>query len=500
MGDWTESLHPRATDGKFGQGNGNARGAKAQATLRAVRSAGGIKAVRPTKVKAVRPPKPPKFDPTEHQNRIAGLRTREAKIRTAGLAAKAQMASLKLQAKSAKAKGASKDQLGALKAQHDALKGHHASIRALAATTKTERVQAGKDMRQAKQDHNLAHGIGRAKPKPKAAVTATQQPSAPAPVGKTATAQAAAPVRASVAKPAESAASAGAAKLGRLVASDAGRRALIAAPMTGDYKGTPQWSVEAQSALRDHHDLILKDYGLHNQDINKPQGRSVLSSDRMTISGHQTYGSHSMESGDIHLWDTVAKYVQKHAQLDESGLADLGRRAQSGDKEAIRTIDAYRVSTHEALHGHGPPVFGGSRNGTYFDEVTTELAARKVAGDVHGIPAFQIPGSYDRYIKPTVDAVAKMSGKSPEAAYNALTEASLDWKRQTPIMANGRETEAWGSEHLQKMIATTLTKLGVPDTKKHEDLYKQIDDFDHGIDSDRSGKYNAAHPSTNRYK
>jgi hypothetical protein len=273
---------------------------------------------------------------------------------------------------------------------------------------------------------------------------------------------------------------------------DTARRAAIAAPRTqassNPYIKDKQFSSSTQKAIREHHDAVLAHYGLANEDARKGGGRVVQVSEGMKIGDAQTYGSHGQEAGDVMLWSKVADNLSEHAKLSPSDVAGLGKRALAGDKKALRMMDAYRVSTHEALHGHGPEVIGNSRNGTFLDEVTTELVARQVSADLHGIAAHDVPGSYDRMIRPTVSAIARASGKSEKEAYGALTKASLDFKRQR----GGAE----GSETVEKMMGDVLKSLGVNDTAKQSALYEEID----RIDSFEQEKWGEKYPSVNRYE
>lgn len=272
-----------------------------------------------------------------------------------------------------------------------------------------------------------------------------------------------------------------------LVAQDA-RRRVIAGPRTihadTQYNTATQFSPEAQRAIREHHNEVLqRHYGLTNLD---GDAHVVHVESDMKVGGAQSYGWHD-DSGHIGIWHKVADNLSEHSRLNAEQLHDLGQKALAGDKKSVAMIDAYRVSTHEAAHGHGPKVASAW---VMDNEVSTELVARKVAGDVHGIPAHQMQGSYDRYIVPAVNVLAKESGKSYQEAYNALTAASFHLKR----MPADRYHELMGvGERI--MIPQALKALGVSDPSAPDRVHEQYREIDY-----RQAEYAKEHPSVNRYQ
>jgi hypothetical protein len=275
-------------------------------------------------------------------------------------------------------------------------------------------------------------------------------------------------------------------------ADDAGRRMVIGQGRTGSTRVGPdgsasrQFTADAQAAIREHHNAVLAAYDLHNHDAAMGGGRHVAVDDKMTFGGHQVYGSHG-QNGDNQLWGGVADHLAKHAQQDPASLTHLGQRALAGDKEAVRMVDAYRVSTHEALHGHG---VADRVLSTIGDEISTEMAARKIVGDLHGIPSEKLPGSYDRYIHPMVHAAAEATGRSFSEAWHATTEASLAMKRRS-------HTDDIPGRVDDHFAGDILKRLGNHDPAAHKAFANKAyqigrDDYQHSVE----GKY----PSVNRYK
>jgi hypothetical protein len=163
-GDYDESKHPRATDGKFSSVPG-APGTSTTTTPppptttprepRATRAASGVRAkvkagaVAKAKAKA-KIPKGVKFDPKPHDRAISKLRTQEAKFRTQSIAIKAKMGALK---KEARAKAKTPAQKARYKARFDKLAAKRDELKAKADTAKTGRADARKAMAAAREKH-----------------------------------------------------------------------------------------------------------------------------------------------------------------------------------------------------------------------------------------------------------------------------------------------------------------------------------------------------------
>jgi hypothetical protein len=467
VSDFNEEQHPRADDGKFGQGSGGtkARSPKAKETVAKGKSAAAQRAI----------------DKGLTEYGLGNFAAAKATFDKVGYTPADHIAKRMADAGHAVA-GKPAESAPAAKAPTAAAKGP-------AAPTLTDK---------AKQTVAKAKDIA----KTKAAEAKTPSPPTAAP---TAASPAPAPLAALMANrspvpstPAR-AASTGASPAHDVAVADSARRALISSPFVASADprdSAPQWTSAAQRAIREHHDQVLATYGLHNRDASLIDGRKVGVGAKMMVGESQCYGMHST-GGEVTLWKGVADHLSEHAKLTGPQLMDVGQRALAGDKDAVRLMDSYRVSTHEALHGFGGYVMPASRNGTMFDEVSTELVARRVTADVHGIDPHRMQGSYDRWIQPTVGVVAEMSGKSHKEAFDALTAAAIAAKSKDPGI--DKQTRAppqlWGANVMEEMLQHSLSALGVRDAEQHKAAYDKID----AIDMDQR-KYDKVYPSVNRYK
>jgi hypothetical protein len=92
--------------------------------------------------------------------------------------------------------------------------------------------------------------------------------------------------------------------------------------------------------------------------------------------------------------------------------------------------DGYRVLVHEALHGFSPgsaDAYSGS--GAKVEEITTEVMARVVSAEAYGLEASGYDsGAYAPLINATVLGIAALSGKSGAESYEALKRASRAYK------------------------------------------------------------------------
>lgn len=225
-----------------------------------------------------------------------------------------------------------------------------------------------------------------------------------------------------------------------------------------------QFSAEAQAAIREHHDAVLATYGLHNRDADLMLGRrvEVRTSDGMA----GAIGLHWNGDGRVALDVDRADGLIAHARLNAGELKQLGGTPHDP------VLQAYRVSTHEAVHGHGPDV---QRHGPYtmLEEMSTEMVARRVVADVHGMEIHHVVGSYGRYIDPTVSKIAQLSGKTTGESHAALAHAALEFKRE-----KSATTTPYG--YLHNLGSSALRHLGVTAPEAHGELYDHMINISHG--------------------
>jgi hypothetical protein len=136
--------------------------------------------------------------------------------------------------------------------------------------------------------------------------------------------------------------------------------------------------------------------------------------------------------------------LHEHSTLSEENLRVLGDFAARGDPDAERVLRAYHVMSHENIHGYGPTIpwkHKGQPDAEYrqglheraaVEELTTELAARRLTRDLHGLERGRS--------LPAVDAYHTLVGKfgseinsilptrTPAEIYAAMQQAALDFK------------------------------------------------------------------------
>lgn len=212
-----------------------------------------------------------------------------------------------------------------------------------------------------------------------------------------------------------------------------------------DSDGQPHLSVEAQEGVRRDIDGTLQQYGLHHRLGDADYSASVLIDHpeqtnealRLTEGRHgELHQEVTDHPGLIVLAPEQAKLFAEHARLDAGGLRNLGREALAGDEAAQNKLWASHVVTHESLHGYGPNV-EHELHRPAIEELTTEMAARRITGDMHGIPSAKASPleAYGNLIDPIVTGIAKVTGKSEAEAYAALESASLKFKGLSGTMS-----------------------------------------------------------------
>lgn len=145
MAEWDESKHPRAEDGKFGEGNGTAASAPPKE-----RSPRATAAARKVRARGRAPTKPERFNAKPHERQIAKHRTQEAKLRRASIALKAKMAALKAEAR---AKAKTPAQKARYQARFEKLAAKRDELRGKADAAKASRVDARRSLTAARNEH-----------------------------------------------------------------------------------------------------------------------------------------------------------------------------------------------------------------------------------------------------------------------------------------------------------------------------------------------------------
>lgn len=235
-------------------------------------------------------------------------------------------------------------------------------------------------------------------------------------------------------------------------------------------------------------DRHLADRGLVSQQ-KKNTGSVVVDDPAMTTlthSGHTIVARASRDwNGDIQLSSQVANEISAYAkavgtkdparleasidtelealQRQRVRLANLSRptKAQRDELDAIRNRQeelratspmraaamneaGVKTLVHETLHGFSPLDPSAYRgHGGQVEEVTTEVMARVVVRDSFGMKMVRHDrGSYSYDIEAATNAIAEITGKTPEQAYVHLQRSSERFKRRTDRMAASHEVVA----------------------------------------------------------
>jgi SPP1 gp7 family putative phage head morphogenesis protein len=146
-------------------------------------------------------------------------------------------------------------------------------------------------------------------------------------------------------------------------------------------------------------------------------------------------GLHYTNTAVIKLDKKVAKAAQKfsksYAANPEKARKAINRVALDKSKDEA-TGEGLKTFVHEVLHGAGPTRFAteyttkGTGYGLIVEEVTTEVSARAVMGDLFGYDRKR--GSYQYEITKTHEAIEKALSCTRERAIEVLEQASLEFK------------------------------------------------------------------------
>lgn len=241
-------------------------------------------------------------------------------------------------------------------------------------------------------------------------------------------------------------------------------------------EGHPSISLDAQQGMRQEMSGIAKEYGLHHRLADADYADSIMvahpgeSNPALRMKHEslpaQNYNELTEFPGLIVVSPEQTRLLAEHARLSPSELKKLGSAAVHGDAQAHEKLFASHVMNHENLHSFGPSI-EQSAHRSVVEELTTEMAARRITGDMHGAPASFV-GTYDQVIDPIVDSVAKATGVPRAKAYDALERASLKFK--------GRSGVINADQAIYDLVGDTLDGLGSKSTEARkaiaQDIYK----------------------------
>lgn len=219
--------------------------------------------------------------------------------------------------------------------------------------------------------------------------------------------------------------------------------------------GRASW--DEQKAIRKHHSDKLAEYKFPNRDTD-------LAGERIKVEPKSALGNadaYHTNRGLISLSNEMARdldafykdmaagrnYGQEVEELKVKvrEFAAQGRGMDKDTRDRLLEITnrayAYRVMTHEAIHGHGPR-FEYQGDGVFVEEVVTESAARRVTRDVTGVQLDRLThltsgdGAYGRWINGARDSIlnaglTKKPTLTKQEAYLALEDAAIRYKTET---------------------------------------------------------------------
>lgn len=194
-----------------------------------------------------------------------------------------------------------------------------------------------------------------------------------------------------------------------------------------------------QAALRDSNNRIMAAYGVTPRLANTPDAKTVrtMHAEEMGGAYGQMWSEHTPRPGLMTISHEQAALLREHMQLDSAGLHELARRAAAGHDDAYFMLFAAHTMHHETMHGHGPSIEMGLHRSTV-EELTTEMSARRITADMHGVPSHgeAVNLAYDHIIDPVVAHTAAAAGVSRERAYEAMEHASLSLKRSSGTLTD----------------------------------------------------------------
>ena len=337
-----------------------------------------------------------KFKSGPHKKRIAKERSRESRLRSESLKAKRQMTALKRKATLAKApaeKARLKKQFVALQKKRERLR-----VKADAATQKRRLATA--DMKTARERHRAE-----AKSKRQAKRKSKKQPEQP----KKQKTDAGEPKREESKK-----------------APDPHAHTRISGK-TDSHSKTDRRLAEAEDAFgrrdfitgRKRLESVADEYGFEKQmrDTNE-----IVAVHIPAVEGAHAYHDWN---GRIRLSEETASSLETHGKY-----AGAERAGETGINQSRRAYDKHmRIAVHEVLHGYGPTYahdYWGT--GAKIEEITTEVAARKIVSDHYGLSRHT--GSYDQPIHNAIAVVMHHRSMTFDDAHVELERISLAFKRE----------------------------------------------------------------------
>jgi hypothetical protein len=122
---------------------------------------------------------------------------------------------------------------------------------------------------------------------------------------------------------------------------------------------------------------------------------------------------------------------KQRAKMDPDDRGHRETKEANALLETASSSAAPKILVHEALHGYSPITMNAYRGTAgQIEELTTETLARVVSHDLFGItPLAHTQGAYAGEISAATNAIAEITGKTPEQSYEILQRSSERFKR-----------------------------------------------------------------------
>lgn len=143
---------------------------------------------------------------------------------------------------------------------------------------------------------------------------------------------------------------------------------------------------------------------------------------------------HRTSSGEVVVSEDMAKLLTEHAKADPK---EMGR--QHPDIGYMTPVYAKHVLNHELIHGRGPEISGDEGPATIAEELATEVIARGITSQEHGLNVENTIGAYNYLYDGAVDLVRREGRASRQRAIRSLEKASTKLKQMKEEYVDGRD-------------------------------------------------------------
>lgn len=243
------------------------------------------------------------------------------------------------------------------------------------------------------------------------------------------------------------------------------RRDAVANGFQHGSDGKGEFTPAAQAAARDEARHVLEARGVTQREPHAA-GKNALTVEELG-------GSYAMFYPETHRVAMSPESARLFADAHREIPTEIGRRARAGDAQASEMIQAQHNLIHETFHGSGPDTHYEG-HGVFAEEMVTEMAARSVTADMHGVSqeflALRNGAGYDWVLTPAVSHLATASGRTFGEAHRALADASLEFKRQRHVAGS----IVHGENVIHAVTKDALGRLGQRDPAVHKATFDKF--------------------------